>query len=161
MKSASISEIKKELQTLSPSSLMQYCMRLAKHKKENKELLNYLLFEADDEAVFIKKLKAEIDSQYAEMNKSNNYLAKKSLRKILRNVNKHIKFSGNEQTAAELLIYFCASLNSSGIPINTSTALTNLYEMQLKKINKFIETMHEDLQYDYRKELKKLKKGTF
>jgi hypothetical protein len=47
-------------------------------------------------------------------------------------------------------------LKSSKIPINTSTALTNLYDAQLKKINKVIETMHEDLQYDYRKELDKL-----
>ena len=156
MKSASISEIKKELQTLSPSEVMQYCMRLAKYKKDNKELLNYLLFEAHDEEDFIKNMKQEIDLQFAEMNASNTYLAKKSLRKILRITNKHIKFSGHAQTAAELLIYFCASLKSSGIPINTSTALSNLYQMQLKKINKIIETMHEDLQYDYRKLLEEL-----
>ncbi|MEI6594307.1 MAG: hypothetical protein WCO28_02015 [Bacteroidota bacterium] len=156
MKSASISDIKKELQTLSPSEVMQYCMRLAKYKKDNKELLNYLLFEAHDEEDFIKNMKQEIDLQFAEMNTSNTYLAKKSLRKILRITNKHIKFSGHAQTAAELLIYFCASLKSSGIPINTSTALSNLYQMQLKKINKIIETMHEDLQYDYRKDLEEL-----
>jgi len=156
MKSASISDIKKELQTLSPSEVMQYCMRLAKYKKDNKELLNYLLFEAHDEEDFIKNMKQEIDLQFAEMNASNTYLAKKSLRKILRITNKHIKFSGHAQTAAELLIYFCASLKSSGIPINTSTALSNLYQMQLKKINKIIETMHEDLQYDYRKLLEEL-----
>ena len=156
MKSASISDIKKELQTLSPSEVMQYCMRLAKYKKDNKELLNYLLFEAHDEVDFIKNMKQEIDLQFAEMNASNTYLAKKSLRKILRITNKHIKFSGHAQTAAELLIYFCASLKSSGIPINTSTALSNLYQMQLKKINKIIETMHEDLQYDYRKDLEEL-----
>ena len=156
MKSASISDIKKELQTLSPSEMMQYCMRLAKYKKDNKELLNYLLFEAHDEEDFIKNMKQEIDLQFAEMNTSNTYLAKKSLRKILRITNKHIKFSGHAQTAAELLIYFCASLKSSGIPINTSTALSNLYQMQLKKINKIIETMHEDLQYDYRKDLEEL-----
>jgi len=156
MHSASISEIKKELHTLSPSMIEDYCMRLAKYKKENKELLNYLLFEADDEEKFIKELKEEIDFQFAEMNKSTIYFAKKSIRKILKNVNKHIKFSGNPQTAAELLIYFCATLKSSGIAINTSTALMNLYDAQLKKINKVIETMHEDLQYDYRKELEKI-----
>ena len=156
MKSASISEIKKELQTLSPSMVEEYCMRLTKYKKENKELLNYLLFEADDEETFIKNLKTEVDIQFEEMNKSTIYFAKKSIRKILRNVNKHIKFSGKPQTAAELLIYFCATLKSSGIAINTSTALLNLYESQLKKINKVIDTMHEDLQYDYRKLLEEL-----
>ena len=156
MKSASISEIKKELQTLSPSMVEEYCMRLAKYKKENKELLNYLLFEADDEEKFIKELKEEVDAQFAEMNKSTIYFAKKSIRKILRNVNKHIKFSGRPETAAELLIYFCAALKSSGIPIHKSTAMTNLYDAQLKKINKVIETMHEDLQYDYRKLLEEL-----
>ena len=134
----------------------EYCMRLAKYKKENKELLNYLLFEADDEEKFIKELKEEVDAQFAEMNKSTIYFAKKSIRRNLRNVNKHIKFSGRAETAAELLIYFCVCLKSSEIPIHKSTAMTNLYDAQIKKINKVIETMHEDLQYDYRKLLEEL-----
>ena len=49
MRSASVHEIKQELLTLKPAELVELCLRLAKFKKENKELLNYLLFEAQDE----------------------------------------------------------------------------------------------------------------
>ena len=131
-------------------------MRLSKYKKDNKELITYLLFEANDEQEYIKNIKDEIDARFAEMNRSNLYLAKKNLRKILRTTNKFIRYSGSKETGAELLIYFCKKLKSSGIPVHASTALTNLYQMQLKKINKAIDTMHEDLQYDYRKELEKI-----
>jgi hypothetical protein len=40
METASISEIKKELKTLTPQQLQDICIRLAKYKKENKELLS-------------------------------------------------------------------------------------------------------------------------
>ena len=48
MKAASISEIKTELKGLPPAQLTELCLRLARFKKENKELLTYLLFEAND-----------------------------------------------------------------------------------------------------------------
>lgn len=156
MKSATVSEIKKELQTYAPAQLLELCLRLIKYKKDNKELLNYLLFEVNDEAAYIKNIKAEIDEQFALINLSNLYFAKKSLRKILRTTNKYIKYSGSKQTEAELLIYFCATLKSSSINLENSTALLNLYQAQLKKITKAINGLHEDLQYDYQKELEKL-----
>ena len=49
MKTASIQELKQELQATSQTKLLDLCLRLAKFKKENKELLTYLLFEAHDE----------------------------------------------------------------------------------------------------------------
>ena len=39
MKAATIHEIKQELVTLKPAALSELCLRLAKFKKENKELL--------------------------------------------------------------------------------------------------------------------------
>ena len=48
MKASSINEIKKELEQRSNTELLSFCLRLAKFKKENKELLTFLLFEADD-----------------------------------------------------------------------------------------------------------------
>lgn len=156
MKSASLNELKKELQTLDPAQVMELCLKLAKYKKENKELLNYLLFEAHNEEAYIQKCKVEIDELFAEINTSNIYYAKKGIRKTLRTINKYIKYSGHKQTAADLLIYFCATLKESGIPIQSSTALSNLYQMQIKKINAAIESMHEDLQYDYHKEVARL-----
>ena len=45
----------------------------------------------------------------------------------------------------------------SGIPFKKNTALANLYQSQLNKIEKVISSMHEDLQYDYLKALDELK----
>jgi hypothetical protein len=156
MKAASLSEIKKEISLLPPQEIAELCLRLARYKKENKELLTYLLFEAADEIAFIDGIKQETDTFFAEINNANLYFAKKSIRKILRNINKHIRYSGKPETGAELLIYFCSALNNSGIDYKKSTALVNLYAAQIKKINKYIDSMHEDLQYDFRKQMKSL-----
>lgn len=158
MKTATISELKHELATLTPKQVLEICMRLAKYKKENKELITYLLFEAGDEATFIHHLKDDVEAQFREMNDSNLYLAKKSIRKILRSVNKFIRYSGLKPTEAELRIHFCRTLATSGIPFRKSQVLCNLYNNQLKKIETVIASMHEDLQYDYRKEIAPLEK---
>lgn len=154
MKAASISVLKKELSLLPPKDVMEICMRLAKFKKENKELLSYQLFEANDEPNYIISVKSEIDAQFAEINRSTMYYIKKSIRKILRTTHKYIRYSGIRRTEVELLIYFCTKLKTSGIPINASTALSNLYQAQFQKIENALATLHEDLQYDYEQELK-------
>ena len=156
MKTASISEIKIELNNLPAPQLAALCLQLAKYKKDNKELLSYLLFEETDMAAYIESVKKEMDAQFAEINTSQLYFAKKSLRKILRITGKHIRYTGSKQAEAELLIYFCQQLKNSGIRFETSTVLVNLYQAQLKKINTAIAGFHEDLQYDYLKEIKKL-----
>ncbi|MEI7801072.1 MAG: hypothetical protein WCI97_00335 [Bacteroidota bacterium] len=156
MKAATLSELKKELNRKTPQQVLELCLRLGRFKKENKELITYLLFEADNEQGYIQSVKQEIDTQYEEMNRSNLYLAKKSIRKILRNVNKYNRYSGLPQTAVELLIYFCYTLKNSGIPFEQSVALANLYQNQLRKINLLIDSLHEDLQYDFRKQLDEL-----
>ena len=156
MKAASISEIKIELNNLPASQLAALCLQLAKYKKDNKELLSYLLFEETDMPAYIESVKKEMDAQFAQINSSHLYFAKKSLRKILRITGKHIRYTGSKQAEAELLIYFCRQLKNSGIHFETSTVLTNLYQAQLKKINAAIAGFHEDLQYDYLKEIKKL-----
>jgi hypothetical protein len=156
MKAATINEIKQELNDIAPAKLLDLCIRLAKYKKENKELLSYLLFESHDESAYIESVKREMDTQFADINQSNLYFAKKSLRKILRTTGKYIRHTGSKQAEVELLLYFCCTLGNSSIPIRKSTVLINLYRFQLKKIAKVIATLHEDLQYDYLKELKKL-----
>ena len=156
MKAASLNELKLELQELPPKRVLEITLRLSRFKKENKELLTYLLFEAQDEQTYIKSIKQEIDNQLVAMNSSNLYLVKKSLRKILRTINKYVKYSGIKETEAELRIYYCKQLKNSGLPIQKSQQLINLYQNQLKKINAIIEKLHEDLQYDYLKEMEKL-----
>jgi hypothetical protein len=156
MKAASVSELKEELKELSAGKLVEICLRLAKYKKENKELLNYLLLESGDEQAYINAVKNEITTEFETVNSSNLYFAKKTIRKILRIANKHTRYIGTKQAEAELLIYFCTVLKDSGIAFEKSTALNNLYHAQIKKASKIIDTMHEDLQYDYKKELDKL-----
>lgn len=156
MKTASISELKKELSALPPAELTELCLRLAKFKKESKELLTYLLFESHNQDGYIASVKEFIALEFDGMVISNLYFAKKTLRKILRITNKHIRFTGSKQAEVELLLYFCGKMRRSGIRIEKSVQLTNLYTQQLRKIERTIETLHEDLQYDYRKQLDNL-----
>ena len=156
MKAATINELKQELVNLSPSKLSELCLRLARFKKENKELLTYLLFEAHDTPGYIQSVKAEMDSQFADINKSNVYFVKKTLRKILRTANKYTRYSGLPQVEIELLIYFCTNMKELNVPIATNPVLSNIYLNQLKKINKALNGLHEDLQYDYQREIQAL-----
>ena len=156
MKAASINELKQELNLVAPGKLLELCLRLAKYKKDNKELITYMLFEAHDETGYIAGIKKEMEEQFEDVNKTNLYFAKKTLRKILRNTNKYIRYAGSKQVEAELLLHYCNCLVRTGINFRKNTTLTNLYQGQLKKIAKVISTMHGDLQYDYEKELKQL-----
>ena len=156
MQISTLAQLKKEVQTLPYTQLVELCVRLAKYKKENKELLHYLLFEASDEQQFVKQVKQEIDEQFKEVNTSHVYYAKKTIRKILRNLNKQAKYSGLPQTNIELLIYFLQHLRKLDMLLYQSNQLMNLYDAQLKKINKELGKLHEDLQYDYLKEIEDL-----
>ena len=158
MKASTISTLKKELNTLPPGDVVDICLRLTKFKKENKELLSYLLFDANNEPEYIRSVKEEIDLQFAEINFSHLYYAKKSIRKILKITSKYIKYSNHKQTEVELLMHFCAKLKKSGIRIGASNSISNLYNNQLRKINLAISSLHEDLQHDYLEEITLLSK---
>ena len=153
MKAASLNEIKKELIELDSKTVQDLCMRLAKYKKENKELLTYLLFEAHDEAAFVNNVKTEMDELFQGLPSGNVYYIKKSLRKILRIVNKQIKYSGLKQSELELRLYFCSKIKEANVPLRSSTVLYNLNEGQVKKIKMVLTQLPEDLQYDYHREI--------
>lgn len=149
MKGASIAEIKKELKTKNAAELLALCARLARYKKENKELLTYLLFEANDEAGYVQSVKEAIDAAFEEVNTTNLYWAKKGVRKVLRITNRYIKFSDEKETEVQVLLHFCAALKNSGIALNKSAALQQLHNNQKKKIDAVLATLHEDLQHEY------------
>lgn len=135
--------------------LQDLCMRLAKYKKENKELLTYLLYEADNEQSYIAAIKEDMDELFHALPSRNNlYYVKKSLRKILRFTNKQIKYSGIKQTELELRIYFCTNVLEAKIPLPEGTVLYNLYQQQLKKIYALVVKLPDDLQLDYQREIK-------
>lgn len=157
MKVSSISELKKELHELPQKQLVELCLSLAKYKKDNKEFLDYLLFQAHDKPSFISAIKSEIDEHFDELkSQSNLYYVKKSLRKLLRLITKYCKYVGDKAAAAELHIYFCSKLKQSGIPYHKSQLLINMYEQQIKKINSLIGGLHEDLQQDYLNDLDRI-----
>lgn len=156
MKTSTVSELKKELKHLSQNELVEACLRLSKFKKENKELLTYLLFEASDESRYIDNVKEELRIQFSEINTSSYYYIGKSIRKILRNVKKYIRYSKNKETEIQLLIFFCKQASLITPSIARQVALKNLYWRQVESIKKTTKTLHEDLQYDYELEIERL-----
>jgi len=157
VKTATVSEIKRELGDRSTNELKETILRLARFKKENKELLTYVLFESADENAYIESVKQEINSMFDEINTSSYYYIKKSVRKILRHTKIRIRYSLNKQTEVELLLWFCLKLASFKPSIRNNIALENILLKQLQGIRKTMPKLHEDLRYDYDKLLQSIK----
>jgi hypothetical protein len=155
MKTATLNEVRNSLSTLTNKELIGMILRMARYRKENKELLTYLLYYTGDESGYIQSVKDEVDQLLTEINRSNSYFALKGIRKTLRLTNKFIRYSTLKQTEVELLIHFCMRIRQSGVLSHPSIALGNLYQRQILKIEKSISALHEDLQFDYGEELKR------
>lgn len=149
MKAISLKDIKQELNHLSPHELQEICLRLSRFKKENKELLSYLLFHSSDENAYIESIKKLMDEGFEAINKSSFFYIRKSIRKILTQTKKHIRYSQKKETEVELLLYFCKKMKTFTPSIKNSLQLENLYKRQVILIKKIIASLHEDLQYDY------------
>jgi len=156
MKAVTVKEISQELLNLSPKELRDLCLRLARFKKENKELMTYLLFESSNEASYVENVKKEIDLQFEQVNRKSYYFIKKGLRRILLNTRKYIRYSRNKKTEIDLLIHYCSKLKKFTPSIQRNAALRNLYLRQTGTIREKLSSLHEDLQYDYGLELKAL-----
>ena len=159
MKAASLAEIKKRLVRLEQGEMLEACLRLARFKRDNKELLTYLLFASEDEKAYLASLCTEIDEQFEAMNKSTLYYSKKGIRKTIRWMEKFIRYSGNNETELEVRIHFCKTLQASKIPIKKSKVTWNMLLSQLKKIEKVLAKFHPDIQYEYRAEIDKIVEG--
>jgi hypothetical protein len=156
MKAVSVKELSQELLDRSPKELRDLCLRLSRFKKENKELLTYILFESMDEASYIESVKEEIDLQFDEVNRKSYYFMKKGLRRILLSTKKYIRYSQNKKTEVDLLIYYCSKLKKFTPSIKKNKALLNLYSRQTEIIAEKLKHLHEDLQYDYEVVIKEL-----
>ena len=131
-----------------PEQVAELCLRLARYKKENKELLAYLLFEANNDQAFIEKIKAEVGFMYSQL-PSQSYLAAKYIRKILRLIGKYNKFIGTKQAEIELLLNFCYTYLQYTDRKASYKPLRLILTRQLEKIRSLIGKLHEDLQFDY------------
>jgi len=156
MKAAGVKAIKEELNSRSREELSDLCLKLSKFKKENKELLTYLLFEADNENLFIISIEEEIDLEFENINRKSYYFIKKSIRKILRNTKKNIRYSKKKQTEVELLLHFCKKLKKFDPSISNSIPLTRIFDREILKVEKILNTLHPDLKYDYETEIESI-----
>ncbi len=143
-----LQDIKKELPHLSSIQLAGLVLRLARYKKENKELLAYLLFLADDEAAFIEQSKYEIGLMFYMM-PSQAFNAVKVLRKTLRLITKISRFSGSKHVEISLLTGFCNNYLEYINRNVTYKPLRTLFVRQIEKLAKLIGKLHEDVQGDY------------
>jgi vacuolar-type H+-ATPase catalytic subunit A/Vma1 len=153
MKPVTLKVLKDELGHKSQKELIELCLRLSKFKKENKELLTYLLFESFDEERYIESVKEQIDELFDEININSYFYIRKSARKILTLTKKFIRYSQKKETEVELLLYFCKKLKDFKPSIQNSVRLQNIFDRQIISIQKIVKTLHEDLQYDYQLEL--------
>jgi predicted nuclease with TOPRIM domain len=153
MKAATVKAIKEELNMRSREELVELCLSLSKFKKENKELLTYLLYEVSDELSFINSIKEEIDLAFKEINRTSYYYLKKSIRKILRNTKKNIRYSKKKQTEVELILFYCNKLKNFTPPISKSIPLTRIFEREVLRVEKIVAKLDADLQYDYGNEI--------
>jgi hypothetical protein len=136
MKPVSLKDISQELTYRTPKELRDLCLRLARFKKENKELLTYLLFESADELAYVQSVKKELDEEFEQINRTSYFYIRKSVRKILKNTRKYIRYSKKKETEVELLLHFCAGLQRLSPPIQRNSALLNLYNRQIDTVIK-------------------------
>jgi hypothetical protein len=160
MKPVTVSVLKQELKTHSQHELIELCLKLAKFKKENKELLTYLLYDAEDEDGYIREIKEGVDLGFEEINKANLYYIKKGCRKNLKQIKKYIRYSKKKETEAELLLYFCSKIKELQPKQRSSQQMINMYERQLAMATKAMSTLHEDLQYDFKLEIEQLEENS-
>jgi ribosomal protein S13 len=156
MKPATISQLKKELETYTQQRLVEVVLAAAKYKTENKELLSFILFDSDNISGYVEDIKLEIDQDIANVLDMSLYRAIKALRKTLRLVAKYCKFVGDKQVEATLYLHFCETMVENGLMIHRFKAIHALYTRQLDRVEKLIPKLHEDLQVDYTDKIENL-----
>jgi hypothetical protein len=150
-----LQQIKKELQHLPQEQLAELCLRLIRYKKENKELLAYLLFEAHNEHDFVESIKAEAGFMFSQL-PSQSYFTAKGLRKILKMLTKYTKFIGSKPAEIDLLLNFCQNYLQYVIKQTSHKPIRLILTRQIEKVRNAIGKLHEDLQFDYSQDYNQL-----
>lgn len=156
MKSASISTLEKELHTLDKQDVVSICIQLAKYRKENKELLNFLLFESANRENYIERILVELEESFFTINRKSSYTTKKGLQKVVRLLNKHVKQNASPQAEIQLRTWFCQKVKKARIDLDMDQVISNLYYREVEKIKTVFFKLHEDLQGDFRSSLEEL-----
>jgi hypothetical protein len=156
MHSATIDTIKTELKQLPPREVLDLLLRLARFKKENKELLTYILFESANESEYVEQVKKEIAGEMLEIDGLPAYQYKKQFRKIQRKINKPIKYIGNKSATAELYLHMVRMISEKKKTISLATFLDKILQQYIIKIEKLLPGIEDDLAADMRKQLKQI-----
>ena len=143
-----LSDLKKELFELSKPELIQLCLRVAKLKRENKELLAYLIYDVDDPLFYAQKLKHEIKEVFEQPFQHAYYLTK-SIRKAMRLISKYYRFTSNKQGETELLIYLVDEFHQSWRNEYRYQALGKVILRCLEKAQTNIKKIDEDYRADF------------
>ncbi|MDA9554904.1 hypothetical protein N9R54_01590 [Pelobium sp.] len=151
MDSPKLADLKKELNYRDAQEWKELCLKLAKYKTENKELLHYLLFYSDRKEDYVEEVKAIIANTFDDLHPSI-YQATKQLRKLVRVMNKHIKYISDKACETELVLYLSTLfIEHPIVKINSKSSIGLLYR-QLKRALKLIPKLDEDLQFDYQQQ---------
>jgi hypothetical protein len=150
-----LSDLKKELAELSKPELIQLCLRVAKLKRENKELLAYLIFDADDPLFYAQKLKPEIREVFEQPFQHAYYLTK-SIRKTMRLITKYYRFTSNKQGETELLIYLAEQFHNTWRKEYLYQALGKVIFRCLEKAEANLKKIDEDFRADFEQPIEEL-----
>ena len=154
-----LSDLKKELSELSKPDLIKLCLRVAKLKRENKELLAYLIFDSEDPLFYAQKLKPEIKEVFEQPFQHAYYLTK-SIRKAMRLITKYYRFTSNKQGETELLIYLVEEFYQSWRNEYRYQALGKVIFRCLEKAQSNLKKIDEDFRADFEDPINELTKKT-
>jgi len=155
MDTASIKQLKDTLSKLGREALIGLLLRMVKFKKENKELLTFLLFEADDLDAYVYEITLLIKDEFENYRLKTAYYKRKGCRRVLRMLKKYIKYSADKEVEVRLLLAYVSMVAESKTFIN-DRVIQKIALRQLLLAEKSIVKLHEDLQYEYKLELEEL-----
>lgn len=78
---------------------------------------------------------------------------KKTLRKVVRWMNKSLRSSGDKEPKLRKRIYFCHRIKDKRFTLGGCHASEYKVARQLKKVDAVIEKVHPDLQFNYNQQL--------
>jgi len=128
---------------------------MVKFKKENKELLTFLLFEADDLDTYVHEITLLIEDEFENYRLKTAYYKRKGCRRVLRMLKKYIKYAADKEVEVRLLLAY-VSMVAKSKPFINDRVIQKIALRQLLLAEKSIVKLHEDLQYEYKLELQEL-----
>ncbi|TVR38558.1 MAG: hypothetical protein EA392_08775 [Cryomorphaceae bacterium] len=149
MNSSSLPQLRKIWKDLSAEELHQLLDRLGRFSRDNKELLHYLLVFGNNEDAYISAICHQLDEGFEGLNRQNITWTRKGLRRLVRMLNRYVRYSGKTDTEIVLRTEFCNRMLVHGIPLEKSAVVGNMFNRELDRISRALSKLHPDQQLDY------------